>query len=175
MSSLDILFPRNMVCLVCGVPSHGKALCEDCAEELTRTACGEPMKPDVFMAGVGSVWYHEGAARKLVHLLKYEAVADAALVLAEGMIALARENALPENLVATSVPMPDKRRRERGIDHGRTLAEAVADGLSLPYAPLLTRVGKVRTQRGLSRAKRLQNLTHAFAASPLHWGKGIVD
>lgn len=168
MSSLDILFPRNMVCLVCGVPSYGEALCASCRKKLILAACRNDVDPDVFIEGVGCAWYHEGVPRKLVHRLKYDAIADAAEVLATGIADLAREKSLPEDMVVTSVPMPKKRLRERGIDHGRTLAEAVARALSLPYEQLLARVGRSHTQRGLNRAQRLRNLTDAFTAAPLH-------
>ena len=167
MKLADILLPRRMVCFLCGMPTHGDALCRDCQAELDTTRLHETARPDVFMEATCSAWYHEGAARKLVHRLKYDAVADAAEVLAVGMAEAARANAYPMDAVVTSVPMPEKRQRARGIDHGRTLAEAVAAALSLRYEPLMTRTGKAHTQRGLSRAQRLRNLTNAFAAAPL--------
>lgn len=173
MRLADAVFPRKMMCLVCGAPSHGEALCAACREKLQSAVCCDDVKPDVFIEGAGSVWYHEGVPRKLVHRLKYDAIADAAEVLAAGIAQLARENSLPEAMVVTSVPMPKRRMRERGIDHGRTLAEAVARELSLPYEPLLTRAGRSHTQRGLNRAQRLRNLTDAFTAAPLH-GESVL-
>ena len=150
------LFPRGAACLVCGRPSFGALLCEDCCEALAEARLPEEAWDDVFTADIRSAWPYAGIARKLVHLLKFDAVADAAEVLASGMIDAL--GTLPRTTVVTSVPMPLKRRRARGIDHGMELAVRVATGLACAYRPLLFRVGGARTQRGLSRARRLTNL-----------------
>jgi len=102
-----------------------------------------------------------------VHRLKYDGIVQAASVLAISMAEMLREALLPEDLVVTSVPMPARRRRERGIDHGRELAQCVAAQMHLPYCMLMKRSGGGRTQQGLSREKRLRNLTGAFTAELL--------
>ena len=174
MSLADVFFPRRSVCMLCNHPSHGAYLCEACQAALDKACLHEEARPDVFMEAVCSAWPHEAHARKLVHCLKFEAIADAAEVLASGMVEAAKANEYPSDAVVTSVPMPEKRIRARGIDHGLTLAEAVATGLSLRYAPLLQRTGKSHTQRGLTRAQRLRNLTNAFTAVPLHGEKVLL-
>ena len=166
MKAADALFPRRMVCLLCGLPTHGELLCAACQAELDDARLQEKAQPDVFMEAICSAWYHEGVARRLVHRLKYDAVEDAADVLAEGVVEAVRANDYPADAVATSVPMPDKRRRARGIDHGRVLAERVAGALSLRWEPLMIRTGKAHTQQGLTRAQRLRNLSDAFIATP---------
>lgn len=164
---MELIYPGGVVCLACGRPSHGRALCGDCAQALERDrmrdeaadSCGEGM-PFPFHAA----YFHQGVARTLVHRLKYSALEDAAQVLAEPMAEIARAMNLPPDTVVTWVAMPKGRRRERGVDHGRLLARAVADRLALPAAGLLERTGEAtHTQEGLNRRERLENLSAAFA------------
>lgn len=154
---MNLIYPRRTVCLVCGRPSRGEWLCPACAEDLESQRL--PQTPDR-----RAVYVHGGAARELIHRLKYSALADAAEVFAPPMADLARGLSLPPDTVVTWVPMPAKRLRERDIDHGRALAEAVARQAGLPVRGLMTRVGNAdHTQQGLGREERLRNLSGAFA------------
>ncbi|MBQ8555233.1 MAG: ComF family protein [Clostridia bacterium] len=151
----ELLWPRGVQCLCCGELSDGKSLCEACAADL------KAMRLKAAHAGndaIRSVWRYDGCAKELILSLKLRCLGDAADVLADGMADAARAMALPPETVLTWVAMPIVRQRERGIDHGRMLCEAVAARLGLPAVQLLERTGKVHTQRGLSREKRLRNL-----------------
>ena len=150
--ALDAVYPTGAVCLLCGRTALGQLLCADCGEQLAmeRLTAGEPP----------AAWPYEGIAGRLVRMLKDQAVAAAAEPLAEGIA----ERADIRDATVTWVPMPPERLRERGIDHGRILAEAVARCLGLPCEALLTRrPGSSRhTQRGLSAQERRQNVRDAF-------------
>ena len=156
---LDVFYPERTACLVCGRPSRGERLCPGCAAELNALRLdGER---DLWL---GAAYRYQGVARKLVHRLKYDCVEDAARLLACAMEENARAMALPRDTVVTWVSMPEKRRRMRGIDHGRLLAESVAGALGLTCRALLERRsrGLGRTQRGLGRMARQRNLQGAF-------------
>ncbi len=174
---LNAVYPRGVVCLCCVMPSHGEPLCRDCREELDQlrlqeplcSLCGHPLEDGLcgFCHGevpgrMRSVWQHTGAARTLVHRLKHGAMADSALVMAEAMAETAQPLSLPPDTVVTWVAMPEARRRVRGIDHGRVLAEAVAARLGLPCRGLLVRREDGKTQQGLDRQARLSNLQGRF-------------
>ena len=62
--------------------------------------------------------------------------------------------------------MPDSRRRVRGVDHARVLAEALGREAGLPVRQTLRRrPGSThRTQRGLNREQRIVNVRNAFEA-----------
>lgn len=175
---LNVVYPRGIVCLCCAMPSHGELLCRDCREELEGLRLQEPLCPLCghpltkarcdFCHGevpgrMRAVWQHTGAARTLVHRLKHGAMADSAAVMAEAIAEKARELSLPADTVVTWVTMPKARRRVRGIDHGRILAEAVAARLEMPCRRLLTRREEGKTQQGLNREARLTNLQGRFA------------
>ncbi len=60
-------------------------------------------------------------------------------------------------------PMISARRRERGFNQARDIAERLGDALDIPVdAGIVRRVRKVQAQRGLSREARLQNLRGVF-------------
>lgn len=188
---VDAVYPRGVGCLCCEEPSYGQPLCRDCREELERLRLGEPLcplcghpvaeGPCLFCRGeapgkMRSVWRHAGAARTLVHRLKHDNVADAAQVLGEAMAEEARKLRVPDTALVTWVTMPDKRRRMRGIDHGRVLAEQTARALGLPCRCLLTRQAGGHTQQGLNREARLSNLRGKFACGEsLHQPVVLVD
>lgn len=163
----ELLFPAGAACLICSRPSDGEMLCSACRDALADGRLGEEPRQDLFIDELVSVWSYRDEAKRLVHLLKFDAVSDAAVPLAEGMAEAARQMALPQRVLVTSVPMPVGRRRARGIDHGMTLAMGVAIALGAPYRPLMRRSGSAGTQRGLSREKRLTNLQGAFRCEQL--------
>lgn len=158
MNLLRVIYPERVVCVVCSRPSHGEFLCSVCQEEL------EKLRLDG--AKLHASYRYEGVAKKLVHRLKFDNVTAAATVLARAMALDAVKLRLPPDTVVTWVTMPEKRKRMRGIDHGQVLAQAVALRLGLKAKRLLIRSNKhgMRTQRGASRAQRLQNLQGLFAA-----------
>lgn len=155
----EVIWPRGVQCLCCDELSDGELLCPLCASELRNLRL-----PD----GTGvvrSVYPYRGVARKLVLGLKFGPLKDAACVLSEAMAEEALAMRLPENTILTWVTMPDRRRRARGIDHGRTLCTALGKRLGLPVKQLLIRTRKSRTQRSLSAAQRQANLLGAFACT----------
>lgn len=158
----DILWPRGFKCLCCDELGEGKLLCADCAKALDKKRL---VFPATKVGNVSSVYRHDGIARKLVLLLKYECAADAASVLADEMAEVIKEMKLPPDTVMTWVAMPEIRRRKRGIDHGRTLCEAVAARTGFQVRKLMERKGRVHTQRGLNRDRRLKNLTGSIRCS----------
>lgn len=177
---LDLLFPSGAACLHCGRLSHGEWLCPACAEGLRNARltqvckrCGAPMNDaapcsfcaEGWMLPARSAWVHRGIPAHLIHQLKDGGIADAAAAMAPHMAEAAAALCLPEDTVVTWVPMPEKRRLERGIDHARLLAEQTAAQLHLPCRPLLKRVGVQRTQRGLGYEERQHNVRQAFLAS----------
>lgn len=130
--------------------------------------------PEPMSDGTHSVWRHAGAPRQLVLRLKHGGVMRAAELLAQGLVEAAQNMALPPDTVVTWVPMPDLRRRLRGIDHGRELAQRVAAVLGMPCRQLMLRCKGLRhTQEGLGRVRRQENLWGAFVSLPLE-GESVL-
>lgn len=152
----EVFWPRGLKCMCCDELSEGNALCPACrkalrALRLDRAEAGED--------GIRSVYRYDGTAKALVLLLKGSCLVDAAEVLAADMYEAMKTMAIPPDTVLTWVTMPAQRLRVRGIDHGRALCEALGRISGMPVRQLLTRKGKLHTQRGLSKEARLQNLS----------------
>ena len=178
----DIVYPDGVRCVLCGEPSHGAALCPACADALEACRieapccprCGRQLTPGSVCTDcaahepaarqIRSAYRYVDTARRLVHQAKYGKLRSAAGALADAMAPLADASAYD---AVTWVTMPKTRLRQRGYDHGRVLAEAVAARLKLPLRKALLRSneGWAATQRGLSREDRAVNLTGKFLAA----------
>lgn len=155
----DILCPRGIQCLCCDARAEEGLLCSECMEQLQQLRLSDQE------GDIQSVWSYSGCAKRLVLGLKEDCVADCASVLADGMADVIREMNLPPHTVLTWVTMPARRRRVRGIDHGRLLCKAVAARTGMEAREILQRIGTGHTQRGLPGAKRRQNLSGRFQCS----------
>lgn len=149
----DIFWPRGFECLCCDDLIDGGILCPDCREELAAVRIEEHEQ-----GSVRSAYRYDGLAKELVIKLKMECAEDAAEVLAIAMAEEIGRMNLPADTVLTWVTMPKRRLRERGIDHGRTLCEAVSRLCGLEVRQLLERRGHFHTQRGLNQEARQKNL-----------------
>ena len=137
-----------MICLACAEPAGGD-LCVRCSETLTPA-------PEQHLGGVlvRSAHAHEDAARRLVHRLKYGALASAAIPLARGMA-----DRLPtEARSLVPVPRVVVRRWRHGIDPAAELAAALARITGLQVVEALRpawwvarRAGPAGGRRGLPR------------------------
>lgn len=161
----DVVWPEGAFCCACGKVSGGNVLCSACHESLRHDGFffsweQLDLQPDL---PVWSLRPHEGIPRQLILRLKYGAEARAAQVLAELLLPLPEDIVFPPDTVVTWVTMPESRRRERAVDHGRLLAEAFAETLSLPCRQLLLRRDRrEKRQVGLTAQQRADNLTGAF-------------
>ena len=174
----DVVYPENAICRACGRIADSGCLCSACREELTFSGSAFSWEwKDVDGVRVYSMRPHDGAARTLVIRLKHQAEACLAGELADLILPVPAFLSFPSDTVVTWVTMPESRRRDRSIDHGKLLAEAVAERLGLQSGQLLLRADSSSgTQASLGRAQRLRNLENVFsAACPIDFPVLIVD
>ena len=162
----EILYPEGAICAGCGKISDGECLCPACRQELmTRDLLESWEFRELEGVPAWSMRPHRGLPRDLVLRMKHGAERRTAGELARMLReAPAYFPSFSSDTVVTWVPAPKSRIRERCIDHGQALAEAVARELKLPCRGLLERRGKDRPQATLNRAQRQQNLQKAFSA-----------
>lgn len=137
-----------MICLACAEPARD-TLCTRCTGTLIPA-------PEQHLGGVlvRSAYAHEGAARRLVHRLKYDALASAAVPFAREMA-----DRLPvEARRLVPVPRVVARRWRHGIDPAAELAAALARFTGLPVVAALRpawwvarRAGPAGGRRGVPR------------------------
>ena len=163
----DLIWPEGAFCCACGRVSGEDGLCVACRESLLHDGAffawerSDP-EPDL---PAWSLRPHEGVPRRLILQLKFGAEARAARLLSELLLPLPEDVSFPPDTVVTWVTMPESRRRDRAVDHGRLLAEAFAEKLGLPCRQLLLRRDRrEKRQVGLGAEQRSANLRGAFAA-----------
>jgi len=163
----DVVYPEGVFCCACGRVTGGEGLCPACRESLLNDGAFFAWEPCDIAPGL-TAWSlrpHQDVPRRLVIQLKYHAEARAARILSELILPLPPEvqAALPPDTIVTWVSMPESRRRDRAIDHGRLLAEAFAEKLSLPCRQLLLRRDRrEKRQVTLGALQREANLLGAF-------------
>lgn len=163
----DLIWPESALCCACSRVSGGDGLCAACRESLLHDGAffawerSDP-EPDL---PAWSLRPHEGVPRQLILRLKFGAEARAARLLSELLLPLPEDVSFPPDTVVTWVTMPESRRRDRAVDHGRLLAEAFAEKLELPCRQLLLRRDRrEKHQVGLGAEQRSANLRGAFRA-----------
>ncbi len=174
------LFPAD--CLLCGEPLPFRqkgSVCLPCWGRLPWTP-GLRLRPGPLRALLWAADYR-GPVRRLVHLLKFEALDYLGPVLGEEMAArlaplLAGPSAGPPDACpASGPPRPDLvvpvplhwwRRYRRGFNQALLLAGPLARRAGLPLVPrLLVRRRAGRRQLGLSRRDRLRSLEGCYAVA----------
>ncbi len=195
-AALDLVFPPT--CLACrgAVSEHG-ALCGACWDAMRfieRPFCdrlGTPFEhdmgagvlsqravddPPVFQRARAVVCFEDGPARRLVHRLKYSDRLELAGPMGAWM-ARAGADILAEADALAPIPLHYTRLWRRQFNQAAALAREVSRRCGKPLEfRLVERVRRTRSQVGLSRAERAENLQGAFRcpeAAPLR-GRRIV-
>ncbi|MGU3463236.1 ComF family protein [Methylobacterium sp. C33D] len=130
-------------------------------------------EPPVF-GRARAVALYDSVARRLVHRLKYEDRLDLVGVMARMMAASGR-SLIAEAECLVPVPLHRGRLWRRRFNQSALLARAIAGSAGRPcVAKALVRVRATRSQVGLSRAARAENLSGAFrvAAAEQHRVRG---
>jgi len=145
--------------------------CVSCALPLPESAagllCGECQKHPPPFTRARIPWRYEFPVDRMISRYKYRGQRKYGRPLLAGLAshledALAAEPWLrPQALIP--VPMHPARRRRRGFNQARDLAEYLGQALDIPVlAGVLRRTRETHTQRGLDRSRRLRNLAGAF-------------
>lgn len=178
------MFPD--VCVACGagLPARRRHLCDECERglrvrpgslALPRGTCGSGDTPD---AGSADRAFYalefEGAARALIHALKYRGAVSIAGVLAELSAEAALRACVTRPDLVTPVPLHPVRLRERGFNQSELIASRLAALLGTPSRRTLTRIRSAPPQARLGRRQRLSLAPAAFRASRDAPGPGRV-
>ena len=143
-----LLFPAR--CPGCGRPAEPV-----CDRGLGQALPPPPARPPAGVDRWVAPFAYDGVMRELVARAKFRG-RHAALHWLGACVAEAwMATGAPAPTVVTWMPAAPVRRRARGIDHARVLGRAVAAGLGVPAAALLTRRDAgAQTERALSDRRR---------------------
>ena len=181
-AALNLVYPP--ACMVCrtAVTAPG-TLCSDCWTQMRfieRPYCerlGTPFaqdlgeglispdamaNPPVFGRARAVAQFEDGPARQLIHRLKYYDRMELASPMGHWM-ARAGVEVLQDAQVLVPVPLHRSRLLARQFNQAAALANVVARHSGVPCDPsLLARVKATRSQVGMSRTERANNLQGAF-------------
>jgi ComF family protein len=109
-----------------------------------------------------------------LHKLKYRRDISLGDALAADMLSFVLDLRWPVDLIIP-IPLGDKRRRERGYNQVAMIAHPLALAMKLGYDPLgLIRSKETRSQVGLTREERKENVQNAFAGGGNISGRTIL-
>lgn len=184
-AALDILYPPT--CLACRTATHSHgALCPRCWSAMRfieRPFCerlGTPFEQDLgdgllspqamadppaFGRARAVARFEDGPSRKLVHRLKYSDRGELARPLGRWM-ARAGGDLLADADLLVPVPLHPVKLWRRRFNQAAALAGAISREAGVPCAlTALRRLKATRSQVGLSRTQRAENVQGAFRAS----------
>jgi len=170
--ALDLLFPPS--CGICGaggsflctacrrrLPDAAPPRCRRCWSPSTTSSCGDCTRSP--LDGARAPYVFDGAARTLVHQLKYEGLHALAEPMGELLAVSLLDQQVPADLVVP-VPLHGRRRRQRGFNQSELLARVIAErnGLEL-VTGVLRRARNTPPQLQVDdRGRREANMRDAF-------------
>ncbi len=174
---LDLLFPRT--CEACERPLIGgeKIICTNCRVTLPRMATDNALLtslPMKFAAhhevqGVSAylAFTKKGKVQNLLHGLKYKGRPEIGVLLGQMMAQeMLEKRAWPQADLIVSVPLHQKRKRERGYNQSDAFAEGLAAATGTPWSgTALQRVKYTKSQTGKTKIQRRENVAGIFAVS----------
>ena len=186
---LDVLFPP--CCAGCG--EWGERYCKNCFENTVIintnicSVCGEPLisktnsqcqrclSTEIFFEAVRSWALFEDPLKIAIHKLKYQRNMGLGEVLAKPLERLLSNSEWRIDLI-TAVPLATDKMKERGFNQSELLARPLSWDSKIPFIEkAVIRSRNTRSQVGLSREEREQNMADAFFSSPgIVKGKAIL-
>jgi len=153
---------RGTLCEVCGLPLEGANICNSCLAD----------KPHFRALRAWAVY--DDPVKKALHKLKYRrdiALGDA---LAEYMAPFVRGLDWYVDMIVP-IPLGRQRYKDRGYNQVGMIARPLSLALGVRFAPkMLIRRKETRTQVGLTRQERLENVREAFEVGTEARGKSIL-
>lgn len=143
---------HGTLCEVCGLPLAKAGICEACQSD----------RPHFLALRAWAVF--ENPVQTALHKLKYRRDFSMGDSLASQMLSFVRELNWPMDMIVP-IPLGKQRRRERGYNQVGMIAMPLAMALNVEYAPNeLMRRKETRTQVGLTKIERRENVQDAFQA-----------
>jgi competence protein ComFC len=150
------------VCSLCGLPQAIPGLCPACQQD----------RPKYEVLRSWSVF--ADPVQEALHRLKYRRDIGLGDSLADQLTGFIRDLCWPIEMIIP-IPLGWQRLKERGYNQVGLIARPLSMALGLEYAPReLTRRRETRSQVGLSRQARRENVRDAFIAGARVQGKNIL-
>lgn len=159
---LDVFFPtRCVICRKILAPGRPR-ICPSCQDELPLAQNGGQQKGNYFSKCISAVYY-ENNVRQAILRYKFSGVSAYAHAFGELTASCIYENMDEEYDFISWVPLAPDRKRSRGYDQTRLLAEQTAKLLCRPLIPTLHKKRGVKPQSKTgSPERRRANISGAY-------------
>jgi len=178
---LDLLYPENNCCMICGYWDEkiGKDyICRECFLKLENIkghrckVCSKPLvssgdiclecieEPKVFKK-LFAPYHYSGILSKTIKDYKYNNKAYYYKMLGELLYKYIKGKCIDVDII-TYVPLHKNKKRKRGYNQSELLAKYLGDKLNIPCEKLIDRVVDTKTQNQLNREDRKNNLKNTF-------------
>jgi competence protein ComFC len=148
----DVKILRGILCEVCGLPLDRAGICDTCHGD----------RPHFLVLRAWAVF--ENPVQTALHKLKYRRDMSMGDSLAFHMLSFVQGLSWPIDVIVP-IPLGKQRLKERGYNQVGMIAKPLAMALKVKYAPKeLMRRKETRTQVGLTKAERRENVHDAFQA-----------
>lgn len=154
---MDFIFGVNPNCALCGrdVFNGQYGICAECIETF-------PFAERPLIGKSLSVCRYEPPVKQMIYDYKYNEQRYLGKSMAQMMADLVLSYKLEFDYVLT-VPSSEKRKKMRGFDHTRYIAEVLSENLGIEYSDtFLVRTRETKRLKGLSKAERLVELDSVF-------------
>lgn len=143
--TLDVLFPTR--CIICRkvITAGRPRVCSVCEDKLPLTPGGGPQKGNYFSKCISAVYY-EGDMRQAVLRYKFSGASAYAAAFGTLTASCIYENLDAEYDILSWVPLAPDRKRNRGYDQTKLLAEKVAELLCQPLTATMKKKRGVKPQ-----------------------------
>jgi len=154
----DFILPVAPECPFCGESKQSeKDVCEQCQQERLKLQI-EKQREDVF-----ACYYYDGIIRNFVLNYKYHRCEYLCETVAEEIMKMMKDNGIEADYI-TYIPLHRSKRRKRGFDQVKSIAQSLEALTDIPSIKTLVRTKKTQTQAKLSPDMRKQNVKNAFKA-----------
>jgi len=183
---LDVLYPQELDCAVCGnklkegamngicafciniLPLINSNYCKRCGkpENNSGESCVECDGIQYYFDQALSVFEYSSAVQRLIFRFKYRNETQLSRVLGNFMAQRLREQKDWRYDAIVPVPLHRKRQSERGFNQALLLTSAISQIVDVPVVEnTLFRTKQTPVQAGLGRHERFANMKHAFSVS----------
>ena len=174
LTFLDLLFPKR--CVSCG--ALGKYICDRCFSKIDfvekpicpicqRQAIGGKTHPKCAgrfrLDGLIVACRYKSPIKLAIQKVKYKWVYDIENILVDFLASQIWKFDFPQNSILVPVPLSKNRKNWRGFNQAEILAKTLSRKFNHPFKDILLRVIETKTQVGLTREERRENVIEAFA------------
>ncbi len=162
MNFLDIIFPST--CLSCGKEiSERRAFCSECRRKVT-ILIDEPLHGDQ-IEKIYTIFHYDGVTKELIHKIKFHRDIVSAYLLGREMGIILKEHKFMLIAYDYIVPIPTskKRKKKRLYNQTEEILKGVKSILELPPVIKTERKFQQKSQVGLTKIERMENIKGAFA------------